>query len=82
MITNPIAFEKDKLIRDIYTNQKQVAELLLLQDDQQKIAQLIYDWHSHKNFFIQNAGITKISLEELKEKHTQIIDLLERVKDL
>ncbi|PFE01230.1 hypothetical protein CN288_17125 [Bacillus sp. AFS023182] len=82
MITNPIAFEKDKLIRDIYTNQKQVAELLLLQDNQQEIASLIYDWHSHKNFFINNASLTKIPLEELKEKHTQVIDLLKRVKNL
>lgn len=82
MTINLIASKKHELIRDIFKKQKEIAELLLQQENQQEIAHLIYDWHSHKNFFIQNADITKISLEELKEKHTQVIDLLERVKYL
>lgn len=82
MITNPIAFEKDKLIRGIFSNQKEIATLLLKHRNQQEIAHLIYDWHSHKNFFIQNAAITKISLDELRERHNQVEGLLEQAKAL
>ncbi|MDZ5606345.1 hypothetical protein U2I54_04300 [Bacillus pseudomycoides] len=82
MITNPIAFEKDKLVRDIYKNQKEIAELLLQQENQQEIAHLIYEWHSHKNFFLKNADLTKITVDELKKKHTQVRELLEKAKNL
>ncbi|MGH1142153.1 hypothetical protein [Bacillus pseudomycoides] len=82
MTINLIASKKDELIRDIFKKQKEIAELLLQQENQQEIAHLIYDWHSHKNFFIKNADLTKIPLEELKKKHTQVIDLLERVKNI
>lgn len=80
MITNPVAFEKDKLIRDIYSKQKSIAALLLKLKYRPEIAHLIYKWHSHKNFFIQNAAVTKIHLDELKERHKQVTQLLEQVE--
>lgn len=81
MITNPIAFEKDKLIRDIYSKQKGIAALLLKHRYRPEIAHLIYKWHSHKNFFIQNAAITNIPLAELRERHNQVDELLEQTKN-
>lgn len=80
MITNPIAYEKDKLIREIYSKQKEIATLLLKHENRPEIAHLIYKWHSHKNFFIQNAAITKIPLDELNERHKQVTQLLEQVE--
>ncbi|MDJ1474392.1 hypothetical protein QBX67_02860 [Bacillus sp. LS15-K4] len=80
MITNPVAFEKDKLIRNIYSKQKGIAALLLKHENRQEVAHLIYKWHSHKNFFIQNAAITNIPLDELKERHKQVTQLLEQVE--
>lgn len=80
MITNPVAFEKDKLIRNIYSKQKGIAALLLKHENRQEVAHLVYKWQSHKNFFIQNAAITNIPLDELKERHKQVIQLLEQVE--
>ena len=80
MITNPVASEKDKLIRDVYSKQKDIAALLLKHGNRQEVAHLVYKWHSHKNFLIQNAAITKIPLDELKEKHKQVTQLLEQVE--
>ncbi|MFH7833810.1 hypothetical protein [Bacillus luti] len=80
MITNPTAFEKDKLIRDIYSKQKGIAALLLKHENRPAIAHLIYKWHSHKNFFIKNAAITNIPLAELKDRHKQVTQLLEQVE--
>ncbi|MEI5893046.1 hypothetical protein DXB51_14330 [Bacillus cereus] len=80
MITNPVASEKDKLIRDVYSKQKDIAALLLKHKYRTEIAHLIYKWHSHKNFFIQNAAVTKIPLDELKERHKQVTQLLEQVE--
>ncbi|WP_377864690.1 hypothetical protein [Bacillus sp. R86525] len=80
MITNPVAYEKDQLIREIYSKQKGIAALLLKHENHQEIAHLIYKWHSHKNFFIQNAAITKISLTELRERYNQVEELLEHAK--
>ncbi|EMA6341675.1 MULTISPECIES: hypothetical protein [Bacillus cereus group] len=72
MIFSQTKHEKDQLIRDIFGKQKEIASLLLKHDDQKKI--------SHKNFFINNAAITNISLEDLKERHKQITILLEKNK--
>ncbi|BCC08441.1 hypothetical protein BCM0060_4704 [Bacillus cereus] len=80
MITNPIAFEKDKLIRDIYSKQKGIAALLLKHGNRQEVAHLVYKWQSHKNFFMQNAAVTKIPLDELKERHKKVSQLLEQVE--
>lgn len=80
MIANPVTYEKDQLIRSIYSKQKNIAALLLNYKNRQDIVHLIYKWHSHKNFFIQNAAIINISLEELKERHVRISELLEEVK--
>ncbi|KXI85139.1 hypothetical protein ACS47_24250 [Bacillus cereus] len=80
MITNPVAFEKDKLIRSVYSKQKDIAALLLKHGNRQEVAHLFYKWQSHKNFFMQNAAVTKIPLDELKERHKQIIQLLEQVE--
>jgi hypothetical protein len=80
MITNPIAFEKDKLIRDIYSKQKDIAALLLKHENRQEIAHLVYKWQSHRNFFMQNAAITRIPLDELKERHKKVTELLEQVE--
>lgn len=80
MITDPVAYEKDQLIRDIYSKQKDIATLLLKYENRQEVAHLVYKWQSHKNFFMQNAAITKIPLDELKERHKQIIQLLEQVE--
>ncbi|HDR7363128.1 TPA: hypothetical protein QCX21_000795 [Bacillus toyonensis] len=82
MIANPVEYEKDQLIRDIYSKQKGIAALLLKHENHQEISHLIYKWHSHKNFFIQNATITKISLDELRERHNQVEGLLEQAKKL
>ncbi|HEK9100219.1 hypothetical protein KFD70_12005 [Bacillus pfraonensis] len=82
MIINPIAFEKDKLIREMFMAQKQSGYLLNQQSNQIEIAHLIYEHQSYKQFLLDNPSALKISLEELKEKHTQVIDLLERVKNL
>ncbi|HDR8024163.1 TPA: hypothetical protein QCY54_003128 [Bacillus cereus] len=80
MIANPVAFEKDKLIRDIYSKQKDIAALLLKHENRQEVAHLVYKWQSHKNFFMQNAAITKIPIDELKERHKQVNQLLEQVE--
>ncbi|EOA3902508.1 hypothetical protein [Bacillus cytotoxicus] len=80
MIFSQTKHEKDQLIRDILGKQKEIASLLLKHNDQKKISHLIYEWHSHKNFFINNAAITNISLEDLKERHQQITILLEKSK--
>ncbi|MFY4685283.1 hypothetical protein [Bacillus anthracis] len=80
MITHPVAFEKDKLIRNIYSKQKNIAALLLKHGNRQEVVHLVYKWQSHKNFFIQNAAITNIPLDELKERHKQVTQLFEQVK--
>ncbi|HGO9409111.1 TPA: hypothetical protein ACLBZV_003471 [Bacillus cereus] len=80
MTTNPVASEKDKLIRDVYSKQKDIAALLLKNKYRPEIAHLIYKWHSHKNYFVQNAAVTKIPLDELKERHKQVTQLLEQVE--
>ncbi|MGF9993249.1 hypothetical protein ABEY04_31640 [Bacillus mycoides] len=82
MITNPIAFEKDKLIRDMYKKQKEAASLLVQHENHSEVSNLILECHSHKDYFIQNAALTKKSLDELKEKHTQIEELLKQAKNL
>ncbi|PEX46099.1 hypothetical protein [Bacillus thuringiensis] len=82
MITNPIAFEKDKLIREIILAQKQSGHLLYHHNNHVEIAYLIYEHHGYKQFLLDNPSAVKISLEELKEKHKQVMDLLERVKNL
>ncbi|MFJ8529984.1 hypothetical protein [Bacillus sp. NPDC094106] len=82
MITNQMAAERDKLIKEIYAAQKQSAYLLNQQDNQQEIAHLMYEWQSYKLFLVANSDITKISLEEWKETHKQVMDLLEQVKQL
>lgn len=82
MITNQMAAERDKLIKEIYAAQKQSAYLLNQQDNHQEIAHLMYEWQSYKLFLVANSDITKISLEEWKETHQQVMDLLERVKQL
>ncbi|MDC2863879.1 hypothetical protein [Bacillus sp. BP-3] len=80
MITNPVAYEKDQLIRDIYSKQKDIAALLLKHENRQEVAHLVYKWHSHKNFFMRNAAITNIHLDELRERHEKVTQLLEQVK--
>ncbi|SCC02469.1 hypothetical protein [Bacillus wiedmannii] len=80
MITNPIAFEKDKLIRSVYSKQKDIAALLLKHRNRQEVAHLVYKWQTHKNFFMQNAAVTKIPLDELKDRHKQVTQLLEQVE--
>lgn len=80
MITNPIAHEKDKLIREIYSKQKDIAALLLQHRNRHEVSHLIYKWQSHKNFFMQNAAVTRIPLEELKERHKKVAQLLEQVE--
>ncbi|MFA2810158.1 hypothetical protein [Bacillus mycoides] len=82
MIINPIAFEKDKLIREMYSAQKQSGHLLYQHNNQVEIAHLIYEHHAHKQFLLENPSAVKISLEELKEKHEQVINLLEQTKNL
>ncbi|MGD6889330.1 hypothetical protein [Bacillus mobilis] len=81
MIINQTVYEKDQLIRNIFNTQKEIASLLLNHPDQKKISNLIYEWHSHRNFFINNAAITNFSLNDLKERYNQIINLLERAKN-
>lgn len=80
MITNPLAFEKDKLIRNVYSKQKDIAALLLKHGNRQEVAHLVYKWQTHKNFLIQNAAISKIPLDEIKERHKQVTQLLEQVE--
>ncbi|MBJ8042477.1 hypothetical protein JDS78_19770 [Bacillus cereus group sp. N17] len=82
MMTDPIASEKDKLIRDMYKKQKEAASLLFQHENHLEVSNLILECHSHKNYFVQNAALTKKSLEELKEKHTQIEELLKQAKNL
>ncbi|MGG3261970.1 hypothetical protein ABER69_14950 [Bacillus paranthracis] len=73
MIINQTAYEKDQLIRSIFNTQKEIASLLLDHPDKEKISHLIYEWHSHRNCFIDNAAITNFSLNDLKERYNQII---------
>ncbi|MFF2242108.1 hypothetical protein ACFVUU_28930 [Bacillus thuringiensis] len=82
MIHNPIAFEKDKLIREIILAQKQSGHLLYHHNNHIEIAHLIYEHHGYKQFLLDNPSAAKISLEELKGKHKQAINLLERTKNL
>lgn len=80
MTTNPVVYEKDKLIRDIYSKQKEIATLLLKHENRQEVAHLVYKWQSHKNFFMQNAAITNIPLDELRERHKKVTQLLEQIE--
>ncbi|MGG2934849.1 hypothetical protein ABEO66_12095 [Bacillus pacificus] len=82
MITNPIAFEKDKLIREIISAQKQSGDLLYHHNNQADIAHLIYEHQGYKQFLLENPSALKIPLEELKEKHEQVFNLLEQAKNL
>ncbi|ADA84982.1 MULTISPECIES: hypothetical protein [Bacillus cereus group] len=82
MITNPIASEKDKLIREMISAQKQSGNLLYHLNNQVEIAHLNYEHLGYKQFLLDNPSMVKISLEELREKHKQVINLLERVKNL
>lgn len=82
MKTDPIAFKKNNLVRDMYKKQKEAASLLLQHENHLEVSNLIIECHSHKDYFVQNATLTKKSLEELKEKHTQIENLLEQAKNL
>ncbi|HFK1726922.1 hypothetical protein ACT7CX_00475 [Bacillus cereus] len=81
MITSQTSYEKDQLIRSIFKTQKEIASLLLDHPDKKRISNLIYEWHSHRNFFINNAAITNFSLNDLKERYNQIINLLEKAKN-
>ncbi|WP_000632239.1 hypothetical protein [Bacillus wiedmannii] len=81
MITNQTAYEKDQLIRNIFKTQKEIASLLLDHPNQKKISHLLYEWHSHRNFFINNATINNFSLNDLRERYNQIITLLEKAKN-
>ncbi|MDA1850039.1 hypothetical protein PDL09_22940 [Bacillus cereus] len=81
MIISQTAYEKDQLIRSIFKTQKEIASLLLDHPNQGEISHLIYEWHSHRNFFINNAAITNFSLNDLKERYNQIINLLEKAKN-
>ncbi|HEF5239111.1 hypothetical protein FT642_20040 [Bacillus paranthracis] len=81
MIISQTAYEKDQLIRSIFKTQKEIASLLLDHPNQRKISHLIYEWHSHRNFFINNAAITNFSLNDLKGRYNQIINLLEKAKN-
>ncbi|ACK87477.1 hypothetical protein BCAH820_4363 [Bacillus cereus AH820] len=78
MITSQTSYEKDQLIRSIFKTQKEIASLLLEHPDKKRISHLIYEWHSHRNFFINNAAITNFSLNDLKERYNQVINLLEK----
>ncbi|EJR11126.1 hypothetical protein C2L96_29075 [Bacillus cereus] len=64
MITSQTANEKDQLIRSIFKTQKEIASLLLDHPNQRKISHLIHEWHSHRNFLINNAAITNFSLND------------------
>ncbi|MGH1260664.1 MULTISPECIES: hypothetical protein [Bacillus] len=81
MITNQTAYEKDQLIRNIFKTQKEIASLLLDHPNQKKISHLLYEWHFHRNFFINNATINNFSLNDLRERYNQIITLLEKAKN-
>ncbi|HDR4572242.1 hypothetical protein JC777_00485 (plasmid) [Bacillus cytotoxicus] len=82
MITNPIAFKKNKLIREIISAQKQSGDLLYHHNNHADIAHLIYAHQGYKQFLLENPSALKIPLEELKEKHEQVFNLLEQAKNL
>ncbi|EJQ44030.1 hypothetical protein IEQ_04817 [Bacillus cereus BAG6X1-2] len=82
MITDLLAFKKSKLLREINEAQENSKDLLNKQDNQQEVAHLMYEWQAYKLFYVNNPDITKIPLEELKEKHKQVMNLLEQVKSL
>lgn len=74
--------EKYQLIGEIYITQVQTVNILLKLDDHIKVTTLSDEWNSLNEFIISNADLTKVPLEELKKKHTQVIDLFEQVKKL
>ncbi|EOW9530431.1 hypothetical protein ACO11K_004253 [Bacillus cytotoxicus] len=82
MRTDPIAFEKDKLIREMISAQKQGGHILYHHKNQVEIAHLIYEHQGYKQFLLENPSALKIPLEELKEKHEQVFNLLEQAKNL
>lgn len=81
MITNEIARKKKELGIKIDAIFEEVSSLLN-QLSPDKTMYIMGDWHAFNVFWKQNADLTKVSLEETKERHQQVMDLLERVKQL
>ncbi|EOO80164.1 LexA repressor [Bacillus cereus VD021] len=72
--------EKNKLITEIYRTQLQTVSILLQLNDKFVRIPLSRELHYLNKFLINNIDLTKISLEELKDKHVQVDFLLEQVK--
>ncbi|PEB56259.1 hypothetical protein CON65_16000 [Bacillus pseudomycoides] len=81
MISNQIAHDKSLLGEKINKTFEEVTSLLS-QLSPDKTMYIMSDWHAFKVFWAKNADLTKVSLEETKERHQQVIDLLEKAKQL
>ncbi|MGE0976260.1 hypothetical protein [Bacillus cereus] len=81
MITDRIAFEKRKLGKKIGETFQEV-ESLLKQLPPHKTMYIINDCHAFNVFWAEHADLTKISLEETQERFQQVMNLLERIKNL